>query len=610
MANKQCAELVGYASPDELLGKSRFDLVGAIEGEATTAERSGLSRPASFRNREHWIRDRDGVRIPVEVDESFVEDSHGEPTGLVLILRDISGRKRLEAQYRAVFEATGDGLVIYTMDGVMVEANPAFCAMNGYSCEELVGNNVAMLVHPDLQGLLGEFIDTIGSGGSLHARATNVRKDGTTFPVDVHGTVFQYESAPHILGVARDVTEQVEAHELLEQRVAERTTELETVLEVSHNVASVLELEPLLNLILEQLLVVTEYSWAAVLGLEGNRLVRLAGSGDGGAVPGHYSFALGDPGVGLAWEPLRKGECLIADDLADEEPLARTYRQLFVEHPEMPPAGGARSWLLVPLMFQGRTIGAISLLHPQPGAYTQHHAQLVRAIADQAAVAIENARLYEQAQQAAALEERQRLARELHDAVTQTLFSASLIAEVLPRLWKRDPEAGRKRLEDVRALTRGALAEMRTLLLELRPTAIVEAELGELLRQLGDVLTGRGRLSVRVTAEGEARLPADVQLALYRIAQEALNNIDKHARASQVEVSLVCGANNVRLRIKDDGCGFDVRAKRDARLAHFGMTGMRDRAKAVGAAFSMHSRPGQGTEVRVRWRGGQGGSET
>jgi PAS domain S-box-containing protein len=601
-ANEHSAQLLGYADPDELLGESYLKLVCASDTDGPTGKPTDSPGP-SLQSGEQWLLRHDGVRVPVEVRSSPIGDSGDRFHESLLMLRDISELKQLEHEHRAIFEATGDGMVIYTMEGIIVDANPAFCEMNGYTCKELVGRNVSMLVDPKMHDLLGEFIETLRSGGALHTRTTNVRKDGSTFPVDVHGTVFLDEDGqPLILGVARDVTEQLEAHGLLERRVAERTRELETVLEVSHNVASVLELEPLLSLILEQCLVVTDYRWAAVLGLEGDRLVRLAGSADGEPVLTDYGFDLGDPAVGSAWRALSEGECLIADELADDQPLARTYRQLIVDTPEMAGAAGARSWLLVPLRFQGRTIGAISLLHPQPGSYRAHHARLVRAIADQAAVAIENARLYRQAQQAAALEERQHLARELHDAVTQTLFSASLIAEMLPRLWERDPEAGRERLEDVRALTRGALAEMRTLLLELRPTAIVESELTDLLRQLGEVLTGRTRIPVAVVAHGDGMLPAEVKLAFYRVAQEALNNVNKHARASQVDALLCLEQQTAELTIRDDGCGFDLGASGGDGFAHFGLTTMRERAEAVGATLSVQSKPGHGTEVHIHWR--------
>ncbi|NTV64579.1 MAG: PAS domain S-box protein, partial [Oscillochloris sp.] len=139
-------------------------------------------------------------------------------------------------------------------------------------------------------------------------------------------------------------------------------------------------------------------------------------------------------------------------------------------------------------------------------------------------LSLANERLREKAAQDAVAAERTRLARDLHDAVTQTLFSTTLIADVLPDIWAMNPDEGRRRLEEVRQLTRGALAEMRTLLVELRPNALTEVPLPTLLRQLSEALTGRARISIQCDSEGERKLPGDVQIALYRIAQEALNN--------------------------------------------------------------------------------------
>src|SRR6185295_7642889 len=154
------------------------------------------------------------------------------------------------------------------------------------------------------------------------------------------------------------------------------------------------------------------------------------------------------------------------------------------------------SWMGVPLIARDRVVGVLAILHREADHFTAEYAELALAFASQAAIAIENARLYEQAQGRAALEERQRLARDLHDAVTQTLFSASLIAEVLPRIFARSPAQGAERVEELRQLTRGALAEMRTLLAELRPSVLTEAALPELLRQLADAFTGRARIPV------------------------------------------------------------------------------------------------------------------
>jgi len=255
--------------------------------------------------------------------------------------------------------------------------------------------------------------------------------------------------------------------------------------------------------------------------------------------------------------------------------------------------------LAVPLRVKGIIIGVLDMVN-KPSGFTQEDVRISSLFADQAAVAIENARLYQQAQELAAVQERQRLARDLHDAVTQTLFSASLIAEVLPRLWERDLEEGQRRLMELRELTRGALAEMRTLLLELRPAALADAVLGDLLRQLGESITGRARIPVAVEVEGECVLEPEVKIALYRIAQEALNNIAKHAGASQALVNLRCQPGWVLMRVSDDGIGFDPQSIPPESL---GLGIMRERVKAIGAALDIESEVDHGTQVVVVWRG-------
>jgi two-component system nitrate/nitrite sensor histidine kinase NarX len=238
------------------------------------------------------------------------------------------------------------------------------------------------------------------------------------------------------------------------------------------------------------------------------------------------------------------------------------------------------------------------IAHAQADAFTRHEADLVLTLANQAAITMANAQLYEQAQTVATLEERQRLAQNLHDAVNQSLFSASLIAEVLPRLWKRNPDEAQQSLEDLRRLTRGAMAEMRGLLAELRPLVLTDSDLGDLLRQLGDALTGRTNIPVAVTITGQETLPAEIQVSLYRLCQEALNNIAKHAGAKQVKIMLHFDADLVTLRIRDDGCGFDPE---DIPSGHYGLSMMRERAKAIGAELSIDSQPGHGSEIFIRW---------
>jgi PAS domain S-box-containing protein len=194
--------------------------------------------------------------------------------------------------------------------------------------------------------------------------------------------------------------------------------------------------------------------------------------------------------------------------------------------------------------------------------------------------------------------DRTRLARDLHDAVTQTLFSASLTAEVLPDLWEMDEEEAKRSTEELRQLTRGALAEMRTLLLELRPAALTQTRLSDLIKQLCDAFIGRSRLPISLTIEGERNLPPEVQIACYRIAQESLNNVFKYARATQVNVALFLSATGLRFEVCDNGIGFDMSASKPTSL---GMRIMRERAEAIGADLYISSTPGSGTCLELIW---------
>jgi signal transduction histidine kinase len=157
---------------------------------------------------------------------------------------------------------------------------------------------------------------------------------------------------------------------------------------------------------------------------------------------------------------------------------------------------------------------------------------------------------------------------------------------------------GKRRLEEVRQLTRGALAEMRTLLLELRPDSLVEAEFGYLMTQLGESITGRSRVPVKVTVNGSCAMPVEVKIALYRIAQEALNNVAKHAGASEAKVDLLCRPGRVTLHISDNGKGFVVRGVPPNSL---GLGIMKERAREIGAVLKLKSQPGKGAAVKVVW---------
>jgi PAS domain S-box-containing protein len=202
------------------------------------------------------------------------------------------------------------------------------------------------------------------------------------------------------------------------------------------------------------------------------------------------------------------------------------------------------------------------------------------------------------AQEVAVAEERNRLARELHDAATQTIYSAMLIAEALPQVYERNPAEGQRNLRKLRQLVRGGLAEMRALLFELRPWTLEAVPLARLLEFLRDSLTGRTRVDLEWDAQVECDPPAETKRAVYRIAQEAFNNIVKHARASRVRVTLRCDGERGRLIVADDGRGFDIAAVTAERM---GLQIMRERVEGIGGSLAVTSKPGEGATVEVVW---------
>jgi two-component system nitrate/nitrite sensor histidine kinase NarX len=258
------------------------------------------------------------------------------------------------------------------------------------------------------------------------------------------------------------------------------------------------------------------------------------------------------------------------------------------------------AWLAVPLIVKGEIYGAILNYYLEPRKFSAEEINLGLMFSDEVALAIGNARLRIEAEQSAVSAERNRLARELHDAVSQTLFSANLIAEVIPRLWEKDQANARARLNELSQLTRGALAEMRTLLFELRPAVFREAKLGDLLKHLVQAISIQSQLPIFLTVEGTGVLPPEVQIAFYRITQEALNNVIKHANASQVKVTLSYLPESVKLVIADDGQGFDPSK---VSLEHFGLSIMQERAASISAEVYVHSRSGGGTQIEVIWSG-------
>lgn len=267
-------------------------------------------------------------------------------------------------------------------------------------------------------------------------------------------------------------------------------------------------------------------------------------------------------------------------------------------------AGDCEAMRAVPLDVGGHIWGVLAFCYSETPHFVPEDSRLAATIGDYAALAVENARLRDQAREHGAAAERSRLARDLHDSVTQSLFAAGLIAEGIEQRCVDASGETRQGLADLRRLTTGALSEMRSLLLEMRPDALAEAALGDLLQHLVEAAQARSVTHLKLELVGDFAPPREVRLALYRIAQEALNNVVRHSRAQGSVMSMRSNTGDVSLRISDDGVGFDCRT---AQPDHLGISIMRERAKEAQAEFEISSIPGQGTVVTVSWDGLGGG---
>lgn len=504
--------------------------------------------------------------------------------------------RQSEEKFRAFLETAPVGIVRVNGDGRITLVNGKIEEMFGYDRAELIGQTVEILLPERLRN--DHIKHRTGYLSNLRARPMGIglelvarRKDGIEFPVEIGLSSIETKDGVLITSFITDIT----------RRIKERTYEIERRQQVAEGLRDILAIlnsnrapNEILDVIVTQAAQLLHAGASAIYRLQSQigLLTIRASQRLSSDYIAQADVSIGEGPIGQAVQNRRPvtisdlGHLLVKGD-TKSRPGWQT--QL---------AKGFRAILAAPLIIKEEVYGALVLYYPEPRDFSDEEIKLVVMFADQAALAIENARLRTQIEQAAVATERSRLAHDLHDSVTQTLFSASLIAEVLPRLWQRSPDEGSRRLEELRQLTRGALAEMRTLLLELLPSRLTAAKLSDLLHQLAEAIRGRARISVTLQVKGECTLPPDVQISLYRIAQEALNNVAKHAQASQATISLYCQPTRVELAICDNGRGFLLDGVEPDSL---GLSIMRERAEAIGANLEVKSQVDQGTQVAVIW---------
>lgn len=589
-ANAAATNLL-HTPRDLLVGKSLTMFVAERDRQGFELWLAGSQMGNELQERELHIQPGKGVPFPASLTVATISDTEGQIVGLRWLLRDISERKQNEqerARLAAIVQSSSDAIISRTLEGAVESWNSGAERLYGYSVDEIKGRPISDLFLPARAEEETANLVKINQGESIiRYETTRLGKDGQQIYVSLTASPIK-DTSGRIIGaseIARDISER-KRMQIAEQ---EQHVLAEALRDTATALNSTLDLSEVLDRILANVWRVMPHDAAEIMLIESGiaRVVRSRGYGELGLRDAVMALRLPVDDTPNLRQMVETGQPLIIPD-------THTYPgwMKFVQEEWL------RSYAGAPIYFQGEIKGFINLLSGVPGFFTLIHAERLQAFAEQAAIAIHNAQLYEQAQELAALQERQRLARDLHDVVSQTLFSSSIIAEALPRVWKRDPEKMWPYLIQLHRLNQGALAEMRNLLLELRPTKLLEVEINDLLRQLVQAIMGRTRIAVSLTIEGKHSLPPDVRVAFYRIAQEALNNTVKHARATQIAVYLDARPERAELRLKDNGSGFNLRQIPSTRM---GLSIMQERAKAIGASLQIISEIGQGTELVVLW---------
>jgi signal transduction histidine kinase len=387
--------------------------------------------------------------------------------------------------------------------------------------------------------------------------------------------------------VAIDTTRHVLARQELERQVFDRTRELSALRDVMAAVSESLHLETILKRSLARVLEAMESNTGAVHLLdEAGGLLRLVASlGIGTDVMASIDNVPID--VGLAGSAVDSGEPIVVPM------LGQSPRPLLAL-----PASSAQAYVGVPIRARGRVLGVLSVIGDEGRQFTPEEIALLSSITDQVGAAVENARLHLQAEQLAVIRERERLARELHDSVTQSVYSLTLMAEAGRRLaGAGDLQRAERAFERLGEIGQQALKEMRLLVYELRPLALRREGLAKALQQRLDAVERRAGVDAKLKVEGPIVVSPSVEEGLFRITQEALNNALKHAAATSVLVALCSRSDQIEMKVTDNGTGFDPSAVADS--GGVGLVSMRERAEKIGGSLQIISSPGEGTTIRV-----------
>jgi PAS domain S-box-containing protein len=489
----------------------------------------------------------------------------------------LAASRESEQQYQRIFQASQDGMPIYDPQGQLVEFNPVACQMYGYAAEEFRRLPRSAYWRATPPALFQTRPAPAPPETLTHGRGLGQRKDGSTFPAEVTTTPITYHGRPHRLTVIRDITAQTETYQHLAQLVADRTRDLATLYDMVILASTATDVERVLEQALERTMEAEQCAAAVVHLLEETPSARRSII--------YTGFAAGAEPASLSADWLRQqNELLVVPDLAHDLRVPAALR-----------CPGFATCLGAPMRVQGRLLGFLSVYWKTPQPLGIEETALLGTIADQLGVAMENVRLRQRAEAAAISEERQRLARELHDSVTQMLYSVALFVHgAQTALQHQQTDALADYLRSLQAASLQALKEMRLLLYQLHPAAAEEDWLKALALRL-EAVEQRANVQAQLLIENVPALPPALQKDFYAIALEALNNALKHAAATAVLVRVTGEPAHIVLEVNDNGQGFDPTRP----AGGWGLPNMRERAARLGAQLDIQSAPATGTRVRL-----------
>ncbi len=611
-ANQHAGPLFGFSS-GEMIGRKTLDFYYVPADRASAI--AELQRNGWLRNREVMAKKADGTPFWVSV-SAQPTTFDGQPA-LLTSFHDITERKRAEDLFKALAQSSPVGMFI-VQDNKFSFVNSQMQADSRFEANELLGSEALAHVHPEDRELVRQGAERMAQGEALHPFEFRViTRTGETSWVMGSFAPIEYEGRPATVGTYMDITERKRMEERLKTSLEEREALLDKVQQlyrqerrraeqmraindVAVKISSVLSLDELLPYVANLLHETFGYFFVniVVLDSDSNELVMTAAAGDHrGRVARGARLSLETTSI-TGWV-FKTGEMLLANDVSKEP---RYY----------PGFHGIRSELAVPIKQGDEVVGVLDIESKELDAFDDLDVSTVQTLASQLAVAMKNAQLFEQTREVAVLEERNRMAREIHDTLAQGLTGIVLQLEAAEQdLEEKCEEDLKEHLGRAKALARESLQQARRSVWNLLPQELDRRTLEDALREEVRRFSDVGREQATFALSGDRReLRPDVQAALLRICQESLINIRRHAQATRVQVDLAFQPDAVTLRVRDNGVGFNPKAQdagqdgaspaRPPDRTGFGLMGMEQRARLLKGSFTISSERGKGTVVEVR----------